>query len=361
MNQIHSKFLLKAHELAKKKFGSTFPNPVVGCVITKKNKIISTGVTASKGRPHAEEIALKKAGDKAKGSTMYVTLEPCFHKSHNGSCTEQILRSGIKKVYIARHDPDTRTNRKSINKLLRNDVDVNVGLTSKKTNILNNFFFHSLKNNRPYIKVKMAISNDQKIAWSNYHSKWISNSNSRKYAHNIRLKSQAILTTGKTVLKDNPRFTVRRNNKIIKYLPTIIIDNSLKVSLKSKLFKDISKKRIIIFTSKKNSPKLKFLKKIGCEVILLNKQKNNQLNLKTVFNKIYELKIYDILVEAGGIFFTNLLKLKLVNEIHLFKAPINIGKNGKPLIVRKRIEDLQYEEVFTKNFGNNVYQHLKIK
>ena len=117
MYKKHLIFLNKAHNLAKKKFGLTFPNPVVGCIIVKKNRIISTGVTGNQGRPHAEEIALKKAGNKAKGATMYVTLEPCFHKSINGSCTEQILRSGIKAIYIARHDPDIRTNKQSINML----------------------------------------------------------------------------------------------------------------------------------------------------------------------------------------------------------------------------------------------------
>tara|TARA_Y100000590_G_scaffold145332_1_gene167106 strand:- start:84 stop:1172 length:1089 start_codon:yes stop_codon:yes gene_type:complete len=360
VNQKHFKFFLRAHNLAKKKFGSTFPNPVVGCVIVNNNKIISSGVTASEGRPHAEEIALKKAGKKAKGATMYVTLEPCFHKSRNGSCTEQILRSGIKSVFISRHDPDIRTNRRSINKLKKNDIYVNLGLTSDKTNNINKFFFLSLKNQRPFTKVKMAISSDEKIAWSNYHSKWISNSLSRNYAHKIRLHSQAILTTAKTIIKDNPRFTVRKNNKVIKYLPTIIIDNSLKIPLKSKLFNDISKKRIIIFTSKKNSTKIKFLKKIGCEVFLLKKQKNNMLNLKTIFNKLYKLKINDILVEAGGIFFTNLLKLKLVDEIHLFKSSINIGNNGKPLIIGKKIEDLKYKEVSKKKFGNDIYHYFKI-
>ncbi len=265
MSQNHYKYLIKAHTLAKKKFGSTFPNPIVGCIIVRKNRIISTGVTGNQGRPHAEEIALKKAGDKAKGSTMYVTLEPCFHKSINGSCTEQILRSGIKTIYIARHDPDIRTNKKSINKLKKNELEVHVGATAHITNQLNNFFFQSLKNKRPFVKVKMAISRDEKIAWSNYKSKWISNTKSRNYGHKIRYNSQAILTTSKTIIKDNPRFTVRKNNKIIKHLTTIIIDNSLKIPLNSKLLKDIHKKRVIIFTSTKNN-KSKYLKKIGCEV-----------------------------------------------------------------------------------------------
>ena len=359
MSQNHYNNLIKAHTLAKKKFGSTFPNPVVGCIIVKKNRIISTGVTGNQGRPHAEEVALKKAGDKAKGATMYVTLEPCFHKSINGSCTEQILRSGIKTIYIARHDPDIRTNKKSINKLKKNELEVHVGATAQITNQLNNFFFKSLKNKRPFVKVKMAISKDEKIAWSNYKSKWISNSKSRNYGHKIRFNSQAILTTSKTIIKDNPRFTVRKNNKIIKHLTTIIIDNSLKIPLGSKLLKDINKKRVIIFTSTKNN-KSKYLKKIGCEVFFVNKQTNNQLNLKTIFKKIYDLKINDILVEAGGIFLSNLLKNNLVDEIHLFKAPKIIGTSGKPLLIGKKLENIKYKEVLTKNFGHDIYNYLKI-
>ena len=359
MSQNHYNNLIKAHTLAKKKFGSTFPNPVVGCIIVKKNRIISTGVTGNQGRPHAEEIALKKAGDKAKGATMYVTLEPCFHKSINGSCTEQILRSGIKAIYIARHDPDIRTNKKSINKLKKNELEVHVGETAHITNHLNNFFFKSLKNKRPFVKVKMAISEDEKIAWSNYKSKWISNSKSRNYGHKIRFNSQAILTTSKTIIKDNPRFTVRKNNKIIKHLTTIIIDNSLKIPLGSKLLKDINKKRVIIFTSK-NNKKSKYLKKIGCEVFFVNKQVNNKLNLKTIFKKIYDLKINNILVEAGGIFLSNLLKNDLVDEIHLFIAPIHIGTSGKPFLIGKKLENIKYKEVLTKNFDHDIYKYLKI-
>ena len=359
MSQNHYNNLIKAHTLAKKKFGSTFPNPIVGCIIVKKNRIISTGVTGNQGRPHAEEIALKKAGDKAKGATMYVTLEPCFHKSINGSCAEQILRAGIKAIYIARHDPDIRTNKKSIIKLKKNELEVNVGLTSHMTDKLNNFFFKSIKNKRPFVKVKMAISKDEKIAWSNYKSKWISNAKSRNYGHKIRFNSQAILTTSKTIIKDNPRFTVRKNNKIIKNLTTIIIDNSLKIPLNAKLLKDINKKRVIIFTSK-NNKKSKYLKKIGCEVFFVNRQVNNKLNLKTIFKKIYDLKINNILVEAGGIFLSNLLKNNLVDEIHLFKAPILIGTSGKPFLIGKKLENLKYKEVLTKNFDHDIYKYLKI-
>ena len=181
MNNIHKRYLLLAHTLAKKKFGKTFPNPSVGCVLVKNNKILAKSSTGINGRPHAEELILKKVGKQAFGSTMYVTLEPCYHNSILGSCAKQIIKAGIKKIYIAKVDTDPRTNNKSINLFKKNLIKTYVGLTSEYTLQLNNFFFTSLKLKRPYIKVKMAISNDEKIAWANYSSKWISNSKSREY------------------------------------------------------------------------------------------------------------------------------------------------------------------------------------
>ena len=121
----HLKFINQAHDIALKNLGKTFPNPSVGCIVCKNNKIISKAVTSSTGRPHAEEIALKKAGKKANKATMYVTLEPCFHSSKNGSCTDQILRSGIKEIFISCVDQDPRTKNKSIN-LISKSTEKNI-------------------------------------------------------------------------------------------------------------------------------------------------------------------------------------------------------------------------------------------
>ena len=346
--------------LANKNFGKTFPNPSVGCIIVKNNKIISKAATASAGRPHAEEIAIKKAGKKSLGSTMYVTLEPCNHDSYNGSCSNQIIRSGIKKIFIAKVDPDLRTNKKSIKKLKKNNIKVDLGLTHNKTYILNKFFFESIKNKKPFTKVKMAISNDEKIARKNYKSKWISNSQSRKYSHIIRYKSQAILTSAKTIIKDDPKFTIRENNKIIKHLPLIVIDNSLKIPIKSKVLKYLSKRRIIIFTSKKNEKNRK-LKRLGCEIIVMKKNNKHQLSLKNIFKKIYYLGIRDVLVESGGILFTNLLKQKLVHELHIFESPTKIGHKGVPFIIGKSLKDLKLTNIYKKKFGNNEYSNYLIR
>ena len=354
----HLKFINLAHDFALKNLGNTFPNPSVGCIISKNNKIISKGVTSSTGRPHAEEIALKKAGKKAKGATMYVTLEPCFHSSQNGSCTDQILRSGIKKIYISCIDQDPRTKNKSINKLKRNKIEVILGIQKNKTIITNNFFFKSLSKKKPFTKVKMAISSDDKIAWSNYKSKWISNAKSRKYVHNLRLKTQAILTTSKTILKDNPRFTVRKNSKIIKYLNIVVIDKDLNIPFSTNILKNLHERRVIIFTSKKNHKSQK-LKQLGCEIIEM-KTENNKLNLKKIFTYLYQLKISDLLVEAGGILFADLIKNKLVDEIHLFKAPIIIGEQGIPVIEGNSLKNIKKKLIETIKFEDNLYSKYEV-
>lgn len=354
----HLKFINLAHDIALKNLGKTFPNPSVGCIISKNNKIISKGVTSSTGRPHAEEIALKKAGKKSRGATMYVTLEPCFHSSQNGSCSDQILRSGIKEVYVSCIDQDPRTKNKSISKLKRNKIKVIVGIQKEKTLSTNNFFFKSLLKKKPFTKVKMAISSDYKIAWSNYKSKWISNSKSRKYVHNLRSKTQAILTTSKTILKDNPRFTVRKNNKIIKYLNVVVIDKNLNIPLYTKVLKNLHERRVIIFTSKKN-PKSQKLKQLGCEIVEM-KSENNKLNLKKIFSHLYKLKISDLLVEAGGILFADLIKNKLIDEIHLFKAPIIIGEKGIPVIEGSSLKNINKKLIETIKFEDNLYSKYEV-
>ena len=354
----HLKFINLAHDIALKNLGKTFPNPSVGCIISKNNKIISKGVTSSTGRPHAEEIALKKAGKKSRGATMYVTLEPCFHSSQNGSCSDQILRSGIKEVYISCIDQDPRTKNKSISKLKRNKIKVIVGIQKEKTLSTNNFFFKSILKKKPFTKVKMAISSDYKIAWSNYKSKWISNSKSRKYVHNLRSKSQAILTTSKTILKDNPRFTVRKNNKIIKYLNVVVIDKNLNIPLYAKVLKNLHERRVIIFTSKKN-PKSQKLKQLGCEIVEM-KSEYNKLNLKKICSHLYKFKIYDLLVEAGGILFADLIKNKLIDEIHLFKAPIIIGEKGISVIEGSSLKNINKKLIETIKFEDNLYSKYEV-
>ena len=360
MNSVRINYFNCAHFLAQKKFGKTFPNPSVGCVIVNnKGKIIAKAATGLNGQPHAEELAIKKAGEKAFGSTMYVTLEPCYHKRKNGSCAEQIIKAGIKRIFIASFDPNPKTKGKSIKLFKKKGIVTNVGLTSELSKTLNRFFFKSIKFKRPYVKVKIAISQDSKFTKKGYSSKWISNTYSRKYSHYLRSQSQVILTTAKTVIKDNPRLTIRQKNKKTKLISVVIIDKDLKTPLNTKLIKSAKLRKVIIFTSKKNDKYNKLIK-LGCIIILQKLDSNHKLNLKNIMKKIFSLNINNIFVESGGILLTNLIKSKLIDELHLFTAPFTIGKKGKSLEKNFLLSKFKFIENKRKYFGKDLYQKFYV-
>ena len=165
--------------------------------------------------------------------------------------------------------------------------------------------------------------------------------------------------TSKTIIKDNPRFTVRNNNKILKSLNVIIIDKNLNIPINCRILNNLHEKRIIIFTSKNNSKSQKLLQ-LGCEIIEMKKE-NNKFNLKKIFNYLYKLKISDLIVEAGGILFEDLLKNKLVDEIHLFKAPILIGDKGISLINGGHLKNVKKKLLEKIKFDDNLYFKYEIK
>ncbi|MBI28315.1 MAG: riboflavin biosynthesis protein RibD [Pelagibacteraceae bacterium] len=363
----HLRYMNLAQEKSRNFLGWTHPNPSVGCVIVdykniSRGRIISFGVTGKSGRPHAEEVALKKINNVSKDMIMYLTLEPCFHKSRFSPCVDQIINSGIKKIFIASLDPDNRTHNKSIKKLKKNNIKVYIGIKELDTKLINRFFFLNKKLNRSYIKYKLAISYDKKIAYKNYDSKWISNKISRKFSQNLRLKSHAILTTYKTVKYDNPRLTLRLRNYPRYKNPVIILDSKLQIDINSKLIKSSKKRKIIIFIKSGSKEKIMKLKKLNCQIIALN-DSYKRLNLKKILKECYKLGISDILVEAGGKLFTNMYENNLIDELHLFISPKIIGKDGLPMYLGKEINFLnkiKNKIIYKKNFGNDLYYNYNL-
>ena len=201
----------------------------------------------------------------------------------------------------------------------------------------------------------MAISRDFMIARNDYSRMLISNKKSRDYSHILRSNSQAILTTAKTIIADNPIMNIRQKNKKNKNIPIKLIDKDLKIQINCKIVKSAFYRNIIIFSSKKNN-KYKKLISLGCKIYFIKKNKDNQFNLKMIMKKIYTLNINNILVEEGGIFLSNLIKLKMIDELHLFTAPFKIGVNGIPMMQKHKISNLKLKEVKKKFFGRDVYQ-----
>ena len=326
INNNDIKYMLIAIEQAKKGLYRTHPNPMVGAVIVKNNKIISRGYHKQFRDKHAEQDAIDKARVSMKGATLYVTLEPCYHHGNTPPCVDSIIKNKFSRVVIGAKDPNPLVNEKSISKLKDNLIEVTTGVCEKEVIELNKAFFYKYMFDKPYIRLKFGTSLDGKIATQKKESKWITTEESRKYVQKIRAEVNAILTTSNTVVHDNPFMNVRES-KIIKshakQPSLIILDTKLKIPLNANIFK--TDRLIILITDVMNASEdsLKLYNKNV--VIKYVSAKNDKIDLKDIYQiaKIYELD--DILVECGNKFSKSLFDEDAVDELMYFVAPKILG------------------------------------
>jgi len=315
-------YMQRAYRLALKAKGATSPNPMVGSVIVKNKRIIAEGWHARAGGDHAEIRALKKARGPVSSAKMYTTLEPCYHTGRTGPCVDKIIQSGISEVIIGMKDPNPQTNGKSIAKLRRAGLKIKVGLMQEELSVLNEAFIKYTKRKMPFVAVKCAQSLDGKIATAKGHSKWITSPPARRFAHAHRDEYDAILVGINTVLKDDPRLNGSKKPKKIK---KIVLDSTLQISSKARLFSGVRPSDCIIATTKKASKKkIKALQKKGI-IVTVCPQRSGHLNLKWLFKELTKRHITSILMEGGAHVIGSALKAKLVDKIYIYMAPKIFG------------------------------------
>ena len=323
MKKNHNIFFNYAFNLAKINLGKTKSNPSVGCVVVKKGSVISSGYTSKNGRPHAEFNALNKKIN-FKGSDLYVTMEPCTHYGLTPPCTNIIKKKFVKKVYFSFNDVDKRTSKKSISILENNNIKV----YKKKNLLFSNFYqsyFINKNNNVPFIDAKIALSKDYYTI--NKKNKWITNFHSRNRVHLIRSEYDSIISTSRSINKDNSLLNCRLNGFDINKPDLIIVDLKLNIKNNLDLFNHSLKRKILIITSIKNNKKIIQLKKKGVKFIHINNlnTKSDFLNLlKNLKNRGYNR----ILIESGLKFLNELIKLKIISNLYIFKTSTNLGYNG---------------------------------
>ncbi|MBU4481162.1 bifunctional diaminohydroxyphosphoribosylaminopyrimidine deaminase/5-amino-6-(5-phosphoribosylamino)uracil reductase RibD [Patescibacteria group bacterium] len=337
---------------AKKGLGWTNPNPMVGALIVKQEKIISQGYHKRAGLPHAEIEAINLAQKTVKGATLYINLEPCCHFGKTPPCVPAIIRAGIKRVVCSSLDPNPKVNGKGIAELKKAGIKTSVGILDKENQKLNEAFFTFEQKKRPFVALKYAATLDGKIATKTGDSKWLTNERARRYARLLRSQYQAVLVGINTVLKDNPRLTVREKNK--KEPIRIILDDELKIPLKSQVLAD-SNVIIAALTKKMNREKKLKLRKRGISILEFSGKK---ISIRKLLQELYKKEIISILVEGGSITLGSFFDQGLVDKVYAFFAPILIGgKNAITPIsgqgVAKIKDGLRIKEVTFKKFGNN--------
>ena len=346
----HKKYMGIAINLAEKGKGFVSPNPLVGCIIVKRGKIVGRGYHKKFGEAHAEINALRAAGKKAKNATMYVNIEPCSHWGKTSPCTEKIVESGIREVVVGMEDPNPVVD--GYKELKFRGLKTRIGILRKTAKKLNEAYVKYIKTKKPFVILKLAMSLDGKIATSTGDSKYITSSEARKYVHQLRGEVDAVMVGINTVMRDDPLLDAR----LVKGKnPTkIVVDSTLKISERAKIFKDPSK--VIIATTKK-APKKKIdkLHQRGVRVLVLD-LKTGLVDMKELMKELGKSGITIIIIEGGAELSGNAIKERIVDKILIFTAPKIIG-NGlgpiKNLGIKKVNKAIKLKNVVTRNIGKD--------
>lgn len=320
MNDID--YMKQAMTLALRGKGKTSPNPMVGALVVKGKKIIARGWHRYCGGDHAEVDALKKAGAKAKGAVLYVTLEPCLHYGRTPPCVDRILASGIREVIVGMKDPNPVNNGKSIGWLRKHGIKTKVGFLENDLRKMNEVFLKYITQEMPFVVAKSAQTLDGKIATASGQSKWITSPTSRDYAHRLRNDFDAILVGVKTILKDNPRLNAARKSKRIK---KVIVDSKLKLPLSAKVFQGTHPEDIFVATTRNaDKKKMILLNNKGVNVIM-GPSFQGRVNFKWLFEELAKKEITSILIEGGAHTIGGALNEHLIDKFLIFMAPKILG------------------------------------
>jgi len=330
-------FMALAIRLAERGAYTTHPNPRVGCVIVKDNKIIGQGWHIEAGKEHAEINAMLDAGsNNVKDTTVYVSLEPCSHQGKTGACSTALVKAGVRKVIVAMLDPNPLVSGQGVQELKDNNIDVEVGLLQDQAEQLNPGYIKRMKTGRPFIISKMAMSLDGRTAMASGESKWITSEPARLDVQKLRARSACIITGVGTILVDDPSMTVRIDGLLQQPL-RVIVDTHLSTPLDAKILKQQGK--TIILTSRVDAGDVQRFANHGVEVINIP-SKGNNLDLDAVVDYLGSLEINEVLLEAGATLSGAMLQAGLVDEIVIYMAPILLGNKAKGLFGLSNIESM---------------------
>ncbi len=363
MNQ-DERLMRSALRLAKRGLGSVEPNPAVGAIIVKGDRVIGKGWHKKFGGPHAEINALedcRKSGIDPRGAAMYVTLEPCSHHGKTGPCTQAIISAGLAKVFVAMIDPSVHAGGKGIEQLRNGGIEVQTGICETEARLRNAPFVKYAATGRCWVTLKWAQSIDGKLAIAEPRpsgSGWISGEQSRKDVHKLRRRAGGILVGINTVIADNPLLTARpaRSKKAVR----IVLDNQLRIPLDCKLIKTAEKHSLLIYTredSVQARPEIaeKIAKK-GAEVFAYQDAQGRS-NLHFLLDELSKRGIAHLLVEGGPRVLTSFLKAGLADEVVVYIAPRILGAQGSADITGPMAELTQavvLHKVDIKPFGDDV-------
>ena len=328
----------RALELAERGLYSTHPNPRVGAVLARDDEIVGEGWHERAGEAHAEPIAIRAAGERARGATAYVTLEPCNHHGRTPPCVDVLLAAGVRRVVYALADPNPRVNGAGAARLRQAGVVVESGLLAAAAESLNAGFLMRMRHGRPFIRLKSGASLDGRIALANGKSKWITSEEARADVQQWRAQSSAVLTSAATVLADDPRLDVRIDvpNQPLR----VVLDRRRALRKTARILAPPGD--VLVFAAPTATRKGGVGdERLGDARVERMRVKRSHLDLSAVFARLAELEINDVLVEAGPRLSGALLNAGLIDEWLLYVAPKLLGDGAKPMASLARLTKLE--------------------
>ncbi len=317
----------RALALAEKGRDTVAPNPMVGAVVVRDGEVVGEGYHREAGQAHAEVLALRVAGDRARGATLYVNLEPCCHvEKRTPPCTEAIVRAGVARVVVSMRDPNPRVFGRGLERLAEQHVEVSEGLFSSRAFEQNRGFSSLIRQGRPYVTLKGAMSLDGKIATATGDSQWISGQSALSYAHRLRRDHDAILVGISTATKDDPRLTNRlpgsRNHQPVR----VILDSTGRLPPDSRLFSEKGGGPVFLVAGPRApDAALRRLEKSGARIFALEEERPGEIDLRALLSVLAGEGLLTVLVEGGSRVNASFLAAGLVDRIRVVLAPLLIG------------------------------------
>lgn len=346
--------------LSRRALGNAWPNPAVGCVLVgAHNAVVGRGWTQPGGRPHAETEALRRAGSSSKGSTAYISLEPCDHHGRTPPCSKALIDAGIGRAVVAIEDPDQRVCGKGIATLRAAGIETIVDVLAEEAGDINLGFFLKQRENRPLVTLKLATTLDGRIATARGDSQWITGDTARAWTHGLRARHDAVAVGIGTALADDPQLTCRLPGLPIRPPARIVFDSRLRLSADSKLAASTGEGPVLVVTGEgANKESAKSLQACGITVIEVERDTDGRPIMAASLREVADYGITRLLVEGGGILAASLLRAGLVDRIAWFRAPMAIGGDGLPAIAPFGIDRLASAPEFVRTALDRVGQDI---
>ena len=326
----------RALDLARHGIGTTHPNPMVGCVIVDQGgNVVGEGYHPEAGQPHAEVFALRQAGERARGATAYVTLEPCDHHGRTPPCSQALIDAGLGRVVVAMVDPNPLVAGKGIERLRDAGIDVSVGVLESEAQDLNRAFSHWIVQRRPFVTLKAAMSLDGQEAAASGESKWITGEPARQRSHGIRGFVDAVVVGIGTVLADDPELTDRRPGRVRQPV-RVVLDRNLRIPGDSRLLASLDQAPVWVVYDPDDAPpeRAEALERLGARPFPWPATPEEGLTLKRLMAALGEEGLIHLMVEGGPTLHSAFFAEGLVDEVALFIAPILLGQGGDGLMNR---------------------------